>query len=268
MSHKKAQTTQKIFYSFCAFLWLSLFTLSAAIEKEPIQEYRSRRERLAQRIKGNVLVLRAAADREVQEARRALAMEKERLAKEATEHHQSALAETQRLVEEAEERARSAEERASEASKQAAETRSSAQLEADATINRARREAEQIVNCIFDSMVDALRRGEGIEIRGFGSFTVREYKQYEGGATVHGRVTRCDPPRLLSYTWGEAAGYESEVTFELSEADGRVLLVLTHRRLDDRATMLDVAAGWHTHLGILTDQLEGRVPAPFWSAGN
>src|SRR6266536_836942 len=40
--------------------------------------------------------------------------------------------------------------------------------------------AEQIVNCIFDSMVDALKKGEGIEIRGFGSFTVREYKSYEG----------------------------------------------------------------------------------------
>ena len=40
--------------------------------------------------------------------------------------------------------------------------------------------AEAIVNCVFDSMVKALERGEGIEIRGFGSFTVREYKAYEG----------------------------------------------------------------------------------------
>jgi integration host factor subunit beta len=50
--------------------------------------------------------------------------------------------------------------------------------------------AEQIVNCVFDSMVKALQEGEGIEIRGFGSFTVREYKAYEGrnprtGETVH-----------------------------------------------------------------------------------
>jgi len=35
------------------------------IEKEPLQEYRARRERLAQRIKGNVLVLRAAPDSEL-----------------------------------------------------------------------------------------------------------------------------------------------------------------------------------------------------------
>lgn len=40
--------------------------------------------------------------------------------------------------------------------------------------------AEQVVNCIVDAMTDALREGEGIEIRGFGSFTVRPYKPYNG----------------------------------------------------------------------------------------
>jgi integration host factor subunit beta len=58
--------------------------------------------------------------------------------------------------------------------------------------------AEAIVNTVFDSMVKALERGEGIEIRGFGSFTVREYKAYEGrnprtGATVH------VPPKRLPF---------------------------------------------------------------------
>jgi Xaa-Pro aminopeptidase len=46
----------------CASLFV---TLAFAIEKEPLQEYRARRERLAQRIKGNVLVLRAAPDQEL-----------------------------------------------------------------------------------------------------------------------------------------------------------------------------------------------------------
>src|SRR5262249_5789314 len=47
-------------------LCVSVFaTLAFAIEKEPLQEYRARRERLAQRIKGNVLVLRAAPDQEL-----------------------------------------------------------------------------------------------------------------------------------------------------------------------------------------------------------
>ena len=59
----------------------------------------------------------------MQEARRTLAVEKERLAKEATDHHSSATAETKRLVEEAEERATAAEERAREAIAQATTAR-------------------------------------------------------------------------------------------------------------------------------------------------
>ena len=37
-----------------------------------------------------------------------------------------------------------------------------------------RKEMEMVVNTIFDSMTDALRKGEKVEIRGLGSFTVRE----------------------------------------------------------------------------------------------
>lgn len=36
------------------------------------------------------------------------------------------------------------------------------------------------VNIIFDSMVDAIKRGERIELRGFGSFEVRERKPRMG----------------------------------------------------------------------------------------
>ena len=50
--------------------------------------------------------------------------------------------------------------------------------------------AEAVANCIFESMTDAIVRGEGIEVRGFGSFTVRDYKPYTGrnpktGETIH-----------------------------------------------------------------------------------
>ena len=37
-----------------------------------------------------------------------------------------------------------------------------------------RKESEMVVNIIFDSMGEALQKGEKVEIRGFGSFTVRE----------------------------------------------------------------------------------------------
>ncbi|GMV40479.1 MAG: DNA-binding protein [Myxococcales bacterium] len=43
-----------------------------------------------------------------------------------------------------------------------------------------RKTVEAIVNTIFDSMIDAMRDGERIEIRGFGNFTMKEYRAYNG----------------------------------------------------------------------------------------
>jgi uncharacterized protein YndB with AHSA1/START domain len=82
-----------------------------------------------------------------------------------------------------------------------------------------------------------------------------------GHVILDGRVTACDPPRLLSYTFGDTG----EVTFELTPKGKHVLLVLTHRRLPDRAAMLSVASGWHSHIAILIDTLNGNDPRPFWT---
>lgn len=51
------------------------------------------------------------------------------------------------------------------------------------------KDVDYAVNIIFDSMADSLKRGERIEIRGFGNLTVRERKERFGrnpktGATV------------------------------------------------------------------------------------
>ena len=43
-----------------------------------------------------------------------------------------------------------------------------------------RRDAEAIVNELFDSLTQALVRGERIEIRGFGSFVVKHRRAREG----------------------------------------------------------------------------------------
>ena len=40
--------------------------------------------------------------------------------------------------------------------------------------------ADLLVTQVFDSMVDGLRNGDRIEIRGFGSFSIREYRSYQG----------------------------------------------------------------------------------------
>lgn len=81
-----------------------------------------------------------------------------------------------------------------------------------------------------------------------------------------GVVTRWEPPRVLAYTWGEAWGDTSEVTFELHEQGDTVRLVVTHERLADRDTMVNVAGGWDAHLGVLHDRLSNRTPRGFWTA--
>ena len=42
------------------------------------------------------------------------------------------------------------------------------------------KDAERSVNAAFDSMSKALAKGSRIEIRGFGSFQVKDYDQYAG----------------------------------------------------------------------------------------
>ncbi|WP_375766316.1 SRPBCC family protein [Archangium gephyra] len=96
--------------------------------------------------------------------------------------------------------------------------------------------------------------------------TPERYKQYQSGHTVLGRITRCEPPRLLAYTWDEASGKATDVTFELSQRGQDVRLVLTHRGYDSREDRVSVASGWHTHLAILIDHLNGRVAPNFWTS--
>jgi integration host factor subunit beta len=63
--------------------------------------------------------------------------------------------------------------------------------------------AELIVNAIFDAMVDVLKRSEGIEIRGFGTFTIREYKSYEGRNPRTGTRVFVAPKRLPFFKVGK-----------------------------------------------------------------
>ncbi|MDQ4079154.1 MAG: SRPBCC family protein, partial [Gemmatimonadota bacterium] len=94
--------------------------------------------------------------------------------------------------------------------------------------------------------------------------TPDRYRQYDAGSTMNGRITRCEPPRILAFTWVEGVG-ESHVTFELTPKGKDVTLVLTHERLPNRTEMIGISGGWHTHLEILEDELRGRDRRPFWS---
>jgi integration host factor subunit beta len=63
--------------------------------------------------------------------------------------------------------------------------------------------AELLICQMFDSMVDALCRGEGIEIRGFGSFSIRSYKEYQGRNPRTGEAVRVRPKRLAFFKVGK-----------------------------------------------------------------
>jgi integration host factor subunit beta len=63
--------------------------------------------------------------------------------------------------------------------------------------------AELLVNVIFDSMEASLRRGERIEIRGFGSFEIREYRAYEGRNPRTGSAVAVRPKRLPFFKVGK-----------------------------------------------------------------
>src|SRR5687767_2176962 len=63
--------------------------------------------------------------------------------------------------------------------------------------------AELLIGQVFDSMVAALQRGEGIEIRGFGSFSIREYRSYEGRNPRTGETVHVKPKRLAFFKVGK-----------------------------------------------------------------
>ena len=56
-------------------------------------------------------------------------------------------------------------------------------------------QAAEIVNLVFDGFTETLKRGGRIEIRGFGSFSVRNYKSYAGRNPRTGKSVDVNPKR-------------------------------------------------------------------------
>ena len=63
--------------------------------------------------------------------------------------------------------------------------------------------AKVIVDLLFDGMKDSLSRGERIEIRGFGSFVVKNYGSYRGRNPKTGRSVDVPPKRLPFFKVGK-----------------------------------------------------------------
>ena len=66
-----------------------------------------------------------------------------------------------------------------------------------------KKRAEDVVNLIFDSMVDAIVKGERIEIRGLGSFMVKEYGSYTGRNPRTGESIQVKPKKLPFFKVGK-----------------------------------------------------------------
>ena len=64
------------------------------------------------------------------------------------------------------------------------------------------REAINIVNTLLSTMTDALAQGENVEIRGFGSFSVKEYESYTGRNPKSGETFKVKTKKLPVFKVG------------------------------------------------------------------
>lgn len=63
--------------------------------------------------------------------------------------------------------------------------------------------AEEVVNLIFSSMSEAMVRGDRIEIRGLGSFVIKEYGTYTGRNPKTGEPIKVRPKKLPFFKVGK-----------------------------------------------------------------
>lgn len=81
-------------------------------------------------------------------------------------------------------------------------------------------QAEEIIHLIFDNMADSMVRGRRIEIRGFGSFCVKEYGAYTGRNPRTGESIQVKPKRLPYFKVGkELRARVDQSTAELAVDD-------------------------------------------------
>lgn len=72
---------------------------------------------------------------------------------------------------------------------------------ANVTLNK--REAELIINTIFDGIGEALASGDRVEIRGFGSFTLRERDAREARNPKSGTVVQIPTKKTPFFKTGK-----------------------------------------------------------------
>jgi integration host factor subunit beta len=66
-----------------------------------------------------------------------------------------------------------------------------------------RKDSEMVVDIVFDSMKNALKTGDKIEIRGFGSFTVRERNPREARNPKNGEIVSIPSKKIPFFKTGK-----------------------------------------------------------------
>lgn len=66
-----------------------------------------------------------------------------------------------------------------------------------------KREAAAVVDLFFESMSEALAKGDRVEIRGLCSFYVKEYKSYQGRNPKTGESVEVAPKKLPFFKCGK-----------------------------------------------------------------
>ena len=74
-------------------------------------------------------------------------------------------------------------------------------LKAEANLSKS--EAARVIQIFFDSMSDAMAKGERVEIRGLCSFFVKEYKSYTGRNPKTGDRVVIKPKKLPFFKSGK-----------------------------------------------------------------
>ena len=69
--------------------------------------------------------------------------------------------------------------------------------------NISMKSSEDVVNAVFDSMMDALVGGDKIEVRGFGSFVIKKYDGYTGRNPKSGEVVAVKAKKLPFFKVGK-----------------------------------------------------------------
>ncbi|MGD9329835.1 MAG: HU family DNA-binding protein [Desulfobacterales bacterium] len=66
------------------------------------------------------------------------------------------------------------------------------------------KKAKEIVDIIFESMTQTLAMNDRVDIRGFGTFKVKQYDGYTGRNPKTGEAVQVDPKRLPNFKVGKA----------------------------------------------------------------